>query len=255
MVKKTPFIIAGPCVIENKETVLRIASYLKKLSKEYGIPVFFKSSFDKANRSSVQSYRGPGIQEGLQILQQVKEQTNLQITTDVHTPSQATTAGAIVDIIQIPAFLCRQTDLLLSAGKTKKPVNIKKGQFMDPANMKHAVEKVKSSGNSQVFLTERGTFFGYNNLVVDFRSLLIMKQFAPVIFDCTHSVQLPGINASCSSGQPEFAFPLLRAAVAVGIDGVFFEVHDNPDSALCDGSNMLNFQQAKQIFEYIKTHS
>lgn len=251
MKKNQVMIIAGPCVIENKNKTVRIAKQLKNLADKYNLDLVFKSSFDKANRSSVKSYRGPGFEKGLEILQSVKDETSLRITSDVHETTQVKKASTVLDIIQIPALLCRQTDLLVEAGKTKKPVNIKKGQYMAPWNMQQAVEKVKSTGNKNVYLTERGTFFGYNNLVVDYRSLIIMRKFAPVIFDCTHSIQLPGAKGTCSHGEKEYAFPLLKAALAIGVDGFFIEVHDDPKKALCDGPNMINLKEAEKVFKYI----
>jgi len=244
-------LIAGPCVIESEEHCLFMAKTLKKLSEKYDLSLVFKSSFDKANRTSISSYRGPGFEEGLRILQKVKDETGLKVISDVHETCQVKKAAEVLDIIQVPALLSRQTDLLVACGKTGKTVNIKKGQFIAPENMGKAIEKVKSTGNDNVYVTERGTSFGYNNLVVDFRSLIIMKQFAPVIFDCTHSVQLPSAAGSCSSGKHEYAFPLLRGALAVGIDGAFMEVHHNPKSALCDGPNMLDLEEADEVFKYI----
>lgn len=245
-------IIAGPCVIEGEEHTIKMAKVLKELAQTYELDLIFKSSFDKANRTSITSYRGPGIEKGLEILQKVKEETGLKITSDVHETCQVEKAAKVLDILQIPALLCRQTDLLLECGRTGKPINVKKGQFLSPRDMKQAVEKIRSTGNRNIMLIERGTTFGYNNLVVDFRSLIIMRSFAPVIFDCTHSVQLPGANVWSSSGEKEYVFPLLRAALSVGIDGIFMEVHDNPQKALCDGPNMVTLDEAKKIFAYVK---
>ena len=245
-------IIAGPCVIESEEHVLKMARALKELAQTYELDLIFKSSYDKANRTSVTSYRGPGLEKGLEILQKVKEETNLKVISDVHETCQVEKAAKVLDILQMPALLCRQTDLLLECGRSARPINVKKGQFVSPRDMKQAVEKIMSTGNKNIMLTERGTVFGYNNLVVDFRSLIIMRSFAPVIFDCTHSVQLPGANVLSSSGEKEYAFPLLRAALSVGIDGIFMEVHDNPEKALCDGPNMVNLEEARKIFAYIK---
>lgn len=228
-------LIAGPCVIESEEHVHRMAQGIRRAVGEF----IFKASFDKANRSSAASYRGPGLREGLRILSGVKAE-GFPILTDIHEPSQAEPAAEVADILQIPAFLCRQTDLLVAAGRTGRIINIKKGQFVAPHDIHLAAEKVASTGNSQVVLTERGSSFGYNNLVVDMRGLKIMRDTGwPVVFDATHSVQLPGGAGSASSGQPEFIEPLARAAVAAGVDGVFVEVHDQPEKALSDGPNAL----------------
>jgi len=247
------FVIAGPCVIEGLEICLETGKHLKEICDNLGIEYIFKASYDKANRSSVNSFRGPGLEKGLKILGQVRSKLNIPILTDVHSPREAEETAKVVDIIQIPAFLCRQTDLLLSAGKTNKHINIKKGQFMAPWDMKNAVEKVYSTGNKNVILTERGSFFGYNNLVNDMRSLIIMRKLGvPVVFDATHSVQLPGGAGSCSSGNREYVLPLARAAAAVGIDGVFMEIHPNPEKALCDGPNSLFLSDAENIIKQIK---
>jgi 2-dehydro-3-deoxyphosphooctonate aldolase (KDO 8-P synthase) len=233
--------IAGPCVIEERETTLRAAARLRKYSDDIGIPIIFKSSYDKANRTSLSSFRGPGIEEGLRILESVKDETGLSLLTDIHSSDDVSSAAGVVDILQVPAFLCRQTDLALAAGKTGLPVNIKKGQFMAPWDMKHVIDKVYSTGNRQVMLTERGVSFGYNNLVVDMRSLVIMRTYGlPVVYDATHSVQLPGGRGSESGGEREFVEPLAYAAVSVGCDAVFMEVHESPDRALCDGPNMVS---------------
>lgn len=230
-------LIAGPCVIESEAHALMLA---REILARVGRPYVFKASFDKANRSSIESYRGPGLQEGLRILAEVKRQTGLPVLTDIHTPDQAAPAAEVVDILQIPAFLCRQTDLLVEAARTGRIVNIKKGQFVAPKDFRHAAEKVAASGNARIVLTERGSSFGYNNLVVDMRSLAIMRGWGwPVVFDATHSVQLPGAAGTASGGAPEFIEPLSRAAVAVGIDGLFVEVHENPPAALSDGANAL----------------
>ena len=250
--QKSLIIIAGPCVIESEEHTIKMAKALKEMAKTYELDLIFKSSFDKANRSSISSYRGPGIEKGLGILQKVKDETNLKMISDVHETYQVKIAANVLDVLQVPALLCRQTDLLLECGRSGKPINVKKGQFLSPGDMKQVAEKIMSTGNKNITLTERGTTFGYNNLVVDFRSLIIMRNFAPVIFDCTHSVQLPGAMRTCSSGEKEYVFPLLRAALAVGVDGIFMEVHDDPQKALCDGPNMLNLDEAREIFEYIK---
>ncbi len=237
-------LIAGPCVIESAEHVAFLSAELAKITGRLGIPFIFKASFDKANRSSVNSYRGPGLTEGLRILKTVHD-SGIPVLTDIHEPGQAEPAAEAVDVLQIPAFLCRQTDLLVAAGRTGKAVNIKKGQFVAPADMRFAAEKVASTGNKNISLTERGASFGYNNLVVDMRGLKIMRDPSiggwgyPVIFDATHSVQLPGAAGTASGGQPEFIAPLARAAVAVGIDGLFIEVHEAPERAKSDGTNAL----------------
>jgi 2-dehydro-3-deoxyphosphooctonate aldolase (KDO 8-P synthase) len=229
-------LIAGPCVIESEEHVHFLAGEIRRRVGDF----VFKASFDKANRSSVSTYRGPGLKEGLRILAALRKSTGLKVLTDIHEPWQAEEAAAAVDILQIPAFLCRQTDLLLAAGRTGRTVNIKKGQFVAPHDIHHAGEKVASTGNNDIWLTERGSTFGYNNLVVDMRGLAIMKQFGwPVVFDATHSVQLPGAAGSASGGAPQFIEPLARAAVAVGVDAVFVEVHEAPERALSDGANAL----------------
>ena len=245
------FFILGPCVIESEELNLSVAEYLSELSQKYGFPIIYKSSFDKANRTSVSSYRGPGIERGLEILKMVKEETGLPVLTDVHETWQVEKVAEVVDIIQIPAFLCRQTDLLLEVGRSGKIVNIKKGQFMAPEDMKYQVEKIYSTGNEKVMVTERGTTFGYHNLVVDFRSILIMREFGiPVVFDATHSVQRPGGGGGKSSGNREFAFPLARAAVAVGADAIFMEVHPDPEKAFSDGPNSVYL---KDVEFYLKS--
>jgi 2-dehydro-3-deoxyphosphooctonate aldolase (KDO 8-P synthase) len=242
-------IIAGPCVIETAETTLQIAERLKELTQELNLQLVFKASFDKANRTSIDSFRGPGLQKGLDILSRVKSQFDLMVLSDVHDISQINEAAQVLDIIQIPAFLCRQTDLLLAAARTSKPVNIKKGQFLAPWDMANIVEKVRSTGHSKILITERGATFGYNNLVVDFRGIQIMQATGcPVIFDATHSVQLPGGDGKRSGGQREFAPVLARAAVAAGADGIFFEVHPDPDHALCDGPNSLPLEGLRQLF-------
>jgi 2-dehydro-3-deoxyphosphooctonate aldolase (KDO 8-P synthase) len=232
------FLIAGPCVIESEEHALFMATSIAAICRELGVPYIFKASYDKANRTSITSYRGPGISEGLRILARVRDEVKVPVLTDVHEAAQASAAGEVVDVLQIPAFLCRQTDLLIAAAKTGKAVNIKKGQFVAPQDMRHAVAKVQESGNPRVSLTERGASFGYHNLVVDMRSLAIMREYAPVVFDATHSVQLPS-QGTQSGGQPQFIPLLSRAAVAAGIDGIFMEVHDNPAAAKSDGANAL----------------
>jgi 2-dehydro-3-deoxyphosphooctonate aldolase (KDO 8-P synthase) len=226
--------ILGPCVIESYEKTYEIALFLRELTRELGVSFIFKASFDKANRSELGSFRGPGIVEGLKILRSIKDELGIRVTTDVHDAAQVDGVASVVDVVQIPAFLCRQTDLLLAAGGCGKPVNLKKGQFMSPWEMGGAVGKIRHGGCRDVTIIERGTCFGYNNLVVDFRGIARMREFWPVIFDATHSVQLPGVG-----GQAEFVPVLARAAVAVGVDGIFMEVHPEPDKALCDGSNSL----------------
>lgn len=233
-------LIAGPCAIENEELTLRIAAYLKELTASLGIGLVFKASYDKANRTSVNAFRGPGLEEGLRILQRIKSEFELPVISDVHDLSQVAPAAEVLDIIQIPAFLSRQTDLLVAAAHTGKVINVKKGQFLAPWDMKNAVGKLEASGNRNILLTERGASFGYNNLVTDMRSLVIMRETGcPVIFDATHSVQLPGGAGTASTGQRQYVGALSRAAVATGIDGLFWEVHENPDQALCDGPNSL----------------
>lgn len=233
-------LIAGPCVIENEAHTLRLAAALRELADKIGAALIFKASYDKANRTSVVSYRGPGLEEGLKILDKVKRETGLPVLSDVHEVSQVAAAAEVLDVIQIPAFLSRQTDLLVAAGRSGRVVNIKKGQFQAPWDVENAVGKVRSTGNEQIMLTERGASFGYNNLVTDMRSLVIMRRTGcPVVFDATHAVQLPGGAGSSSGGQREFVAPLSRAAVATGIDGLFWEVHNAPDQALCDGPNSL----------------
>jgi 2-dehydro-3-deoxyphosphooctonate aldolase (KDO 8-P synthase) len=235
------FFIAGPCVIESEDLCFRIAKRLADLSRAYSADIVFKASYDKANRTSVTSFRGPGKKNGLAILAKVKKRFGLPLCTDIHYPCDAADAAEVVDILQIPAFLCRQTDLLRAAGKTGKYVNIKKGQFMAPLDMRFALEKAGKRAAGRVFITERGTFFGYNRLVVDFAGMRELASLgAPVIFDATHSVQLPGAGGGCSSGFRDAAVPLARAAVSAGADGLFFEVHPTPDKALCDGPNSLN---------------
>ena len=247
------FLIGGPCAIESEEIVLRTAEVLKKVTSELKIPFIFKSSYDKANRSSLNSFRGPGLEKGLRILQKVKEKIEVPVLSDVHRLEEVEQAAQVLDILQIPAFLCRQTDLVLAAARTGKPVNVKKGQFMAPWDMHNIVEKITSTGNRQVLLTERGTSFGYNNLVADMRSIPIMKQFGyPVVFDATHSVQLPGAKGDASGGQREFVPSLARAAVAAGCDGLFMEIHPDPDSALSDGPNMVPLGDVKQLLEQLK---
>ena len=246
-------ILAGPCAIESKDILFKTAEYLKTLTAEFDINFVFKSSYDKANRSSINSYRGLGIDKGLELLSLVKKEFNVPIVTDIHNPDEAPLAAEVADIIQIPAFLCRQTDLLIAAAKTNKIINIKKGQFLAPSQMKSIANKVKESGNSQITITDRGVTFGYNNLVSDMRAIPIIQEMGyPIIFDATHSVQLPGGCGESSSGERKFVPVLAKSAAAAGADGLFFEVHPTPDSALCDGPNMINFEQAKDIFRVCK---
>ena len=241
-------LIAGPCVIEDYDTTLSIARFLKQLTDSLNIPFVFKASYDKANRTSLQSYRGPGIKDGLHMLADIKKALSIPILSDIHSIVEVESAAQVLDIIQIPAFLCRQTDLILEVSRTGKPVNIKKGQFLSPWDMTQVVEKAASTGNHQILLTERGSMFGYQNLVVDFRSIRIMQQTGyPVIFDATHSVQLPGGAGNRSGGQREFAPILAQAAVAAGADGVFLEVHPDPDHALCDGPNSLSLTVLEKL--------
>ncbi len=250
---KPLFLIGGPCAIESEELVLRTAETLKKVTADLDIPFIFKSSYDKANRSSIHSFRGPGIKKGLAILQKVKEKVQVPVLSDIHHPEEVGEAAEVLDILQIPAFLCRQTDLILAAAKSGKPVNVKKGQFLAPWDMGNIVKKIVSTGNHQILLTERGASFGYNNLVVDMRSIPIMKEFGfPVIFDATHSVQLPGAKGNASGGQREFVPSLARAAVAAGCDGLFMEIHPDPESALSDGPNMVRLNDVKELLEQLK---
>ena len=243
------FLIAGPCVIESEAHVRTMADAIQRITSDLGIPYIFKASYDKANRTSVHSFRGPGLKEGVRILGRLARETGLPVLTDVHEPSHCEVVAEAVDVLQIPAFLCRQTDLLVAAGKTGRAVNIKKGQFVAPWDMTHPVEKVRSTGNERVFLTERGASFGYNTLVVDYRSLPVLRRLAPVVFDGTHSVQQPSAAGGVSGGQPEFIPVLTRAAVAAGIDGLFLEVHDDPANAKSDGANALNLKMLKPLLE------
>lgn len=246
------FLIAGPCVIENEPVVLRVAEKITKIASELKIPFIFKSSYDKANRSSLSSYRGPGLKNGLKILKKVKEEFGIPVLSDVHRFEEISPAAEVLDVIQIPAFLCRQTDLIIEVAKTRKVVNIKKGQFLAPQDVKNIIEKALSTGNEKILITERGTTFGYNNLVVDMRSFPIMRSFGyPVIYDATHSVQRPGGLGFASGGDREMIPYLLRAAVACGVDGVFMEVHEEPDCALCDGPNSLKLSELKALLEKI----
>ena len=243
------FLIAGPCVIESEAHVHRMAEAIQRIASDLGVPYIFKASYDKANRTSVKSFRGPGLVEGTRILARLAKDTGLPVLTDVHEPAHCEIAAEAADVLQIPAFLCRQTDLLVAAGKTGRAVNIKKGQFVAPWDMEHPVEKVRSMGNERVFLTERGSSFGYNTLVVDYRSLPVMRRLAPVMFDGTHSVQQPSAAGGASGGQPEFIPLLTRAAVAAGIDGLFLEVHDDPPNAKSDGANALDLKLLKPLLE------
>ncbi len=243
------FLIAGPCVIESEAHAFSMAEAVQRVTADLNIAYIFKASYDKANRTSARSFRGPGLIEGTRILGRIARETGLPVLTDVHEPSHCAVAAEAVDVLQIPAFLCRQTDLLVAAGQTGRAVNIKKGQFVAPWDMSHGIEKVRSTGNERIFLTERGTSFGYNNLVVDFRSLAIMSRIAPVVFDGTHCVQQPSASNGVSGGQPEFIPLLVRAAVAVGIDGLFLEIHDDPANAKSDGSNALNLKLLKPLLE------
>lgn len=246
-------IFAGPCVIETQAILEQTAEELKKITQKLDINFVFKSSFDKANRTSINSYRGPGIDKGLAMLKKIKDEYSIPIVTDIHNAYDAEVAAEVADILQIPAFLCRQTDLLVAAAKTGKIVNIKKGQFLAPEQMKSLIKKVEDSGNSNIVITERGTTFGYNNLVSDFRSIPIMQEFGyPIIFDATHSVQLPGAMEECSGGDRKFVPVLAKAAVAAGANGLFFEVHPNPDEALCDGPNMIALSDAEDLFKICK---
>ncbi len=246
-------LIAGPCVIESEKVCREIAEDLVRITKELDIPFIFKASFDKANRSSIKSFRGVGMEKGLAILERIKKEFSVSVTSDIHCREQIESASKILDIIQIPALLSRQTDLIIEAASFNKPINIKKGQFLAPWDMEYCIQKVLSTGNHNIMLTERGTCFGYNNLITDMRALIIMARFGfPVIFDATHSVQLPGAKGGISGGQREFVSGLCRAAVAVGCDGLFIEIHKNPDSALSDGSNMIDFNQLKEIISIVK---
>jgi 2-dehydro-3-deoxyphosphooctonate aldolase (KDO 8-P synthase) len=247
------FLIAGPCVIEDEETTLKVATFLKETSETMDLPVIFKTSYDKANRTSVDSFRGLGADKGLEIIQRVKEETGLPVLSDVHEMPEIEKAAKVLDVIQIPAFLCRQTNLIMSAAGTGLPINLKKGQFLSPWEMEPAIHKITSTGNRKLLITERGISFGYNNLVVDMRSIAIMKDFGfPVVFDATHSVQLPGGSGASSGGQREFVEYLSRAAVAAGANGVFMEVHPNPESALCDGPNSLPLDQVMPLLAMLK---
>ncbi|HXH67842.1 MAG TPA: 3-deoxy-8-phosphooctulonate synthase [Candidatus Limnocylindrales bacterium] len=247
------FLIAGPCVIESEAHARSMAERVAKIASDAGIPYIFKASYDKANRSSLKAFRGPGLTEGLRILSKIKSELHLPILTDIHDASQAAPAAEVVDILQIPAFLSRQTDLLVAAAKTGRIVNVKKAQFLSPWDMGNVAEKIAAAGNQKIILTERGASFGYNNLVVDMRTFPVLAKFGyPVVYDVTHSVQLPGGQGHASGGQPEFIEPLARAGVATGVDGVFLETHDNPAAALSDGSNALPLAQLPQLLARLK---
>ena len=249
------FLIAGPCVIESEKHALFMAEVIKGVTRSLNVPFIFKASYDKANRTSIRSFRGPGLEEGLRILKKVKDEVHIPVLTDVHETADVPRVAEVVDILQIPAFLCRQTDLIVAAALSGRPINIKKGQFVSPWDMKHAVTKCREAGNDKVFLTERGSSFGYNNLVVDMRSLAILRKIAPVVFDATHSVQLPSAShgdedlPATSGGQPEFIPVLSRAAVAAGVDGIFMEVHDNPKEAKSDGANALDSRNLRGLLK------
>jgi 2-dehydro-3-deoxyphosphooctonate aldolase (KDO 8-P synthase) len=250
---KSLFLIAGPCVIESESHARMTAEQIATIASDAGVPYVFKASYDKANRSSVNSFRGPGLKEGLRILSKIKADLRLPILTDIHEAAHAAPAAEVVDILQIPAFLARQTDLLVAAGKTGRVINVKKPQFVSPGDMGNVVEKIASTGNTNIILTERGSSFGYQNLVVDFRGIPQMKKLGyPVVFDATHSVQLPGEQGHASGGQPEFIEPLARAAVAAGVDGIFLETHDNPAKALSDGANALPLEQLAGLLSRLK---
>ena len=251
---KNPLVlIAGPCVIESEDATFRLARQLKAIAQKLGFPFIFKASYDKANRTSFHSYRGPGLKEGLKILAAIKKRVGVPVLSDVHEASEVLPASQVLDVIQIPAFLCRQTDLIMAAARQGKPVNIKKGQFLSPSEIAPIIQKATAAQNRRILITERGTTFGYNNLVVDMRSLVIMRKFGfPVIFDATHSVQLPGAKGQASGGEREFISPLALAAAAVGIDGLYLEVHPNPDEALCDGPNSLRLSEVTALLRKIK---
>ena len=252
------FLIAGPCVIESEDHAIRMAEIIKGVTRSLSFPFIFKASYDKANRTSLKSFRGPGVSEGLRILNRIKKEVGLPVLTDVHEAADVPRVAEVVDILQIPAFLCRQTDLIVAAAKSGRVVNIKKGQFVSPWDMKHAITKCREAGNNRVFVTERGSSFGYNNLVVDMRSFAIMRRFAPVVFDATHSVQLPSAShaddngGAVSGGEPEFIPVLARAAVAAGVDGVFMEVHDNPQQAKSDGANALESTKLRGVLKELQ---
>ncbi len=246
-------LIAGPCVIESEEHALELGRQIRQIARRCGVPYIFKASYDKANRTALGSFRGPGLVEGLRILARIKRELGVPVLTDIHEPAQAAPAAEVVDVLQIPAFLCRQTDLLVAAGRTGRAVNIKKGQFLSPQEMRYAVEKVTATGNERVLVTERGTSFGYNNLVVDMRAFPILRGLGyPVVYDVTHSVQLPGGGDGASSGQAEFIEPLASAGVAAGVDGVFLEVHDRPREAKSDAQNALPLERLPRLLERLR---
>ena len=252
--KEDFLLVAGPCVIESEEHAMRMAGSLKGFAEKAGVPFLFKASYDKANRTSIASYRGPGLQEGLRILDRIREEVGVKVLSDVHNEKEVTAAASVLDVIQTPAFLCRQTDFLISVAKTGKPVNVKKAQFLAPWDMKNVIDKILSAGNKNILLTERGACFGYNQLVSDMRSLKILRDFGfPVLFDATHSVQLPGGRGNTSGGQREFVLPLARAAVAMGVEGIFIEVHDRPDKALSDGPNALPLHEVPAFLDQVIT--
>jgi 2-dehydro-3-deoxyphosphooctonate aldolase (KDO 8-P synthase) len=246
-------VVAGPCVIESRESALRHAALLKEAADRVGVAYIFKSSYDKANRSSVESYRGPGLEKGLEILAEVKEKTGVPVLTDVHEMEQVASAKDMVDILQIPAFLCRQTDFVIAVAQSGKVVNVKKGQFLAPWDMQNVIEKIISTGNQQILLTERGVSFGYNNLISDMRSLVVMRELGyPVVFDATHSLQLPGGLGKASGGERKYIAPLARAGVAAGVDALFMEVHEDPDRALSDGPNSLPLREFEALLKTVK---
>ncbi|HVN08970.1 MAG TPA: 3-deoxy-8-phosphooctulonate synthase [Patescibacteria group bacterium] len=250
---RPPILICGPCVIESEDHALMVARRVQESAKAAGFPCIFKASYDKANRSSAGSYRGPGSEEGLRILGRVRKEVGIPVLTDVHEVGQVPAAAEVCDVLQIPAFLCRQTDLLMAAGRSGRAVNIKKGQFLAPWDMGNAVEKVASTGNRSILVTERGASFGYNNLVVDMRSFSVLRRFGyPVIFDVTHSVQLPGATGKASGGQPEFIAPLARAGMAAGVEGIFLEVHEEPERALSDGANALRLDHLPALLAQLQ---
>lgn len=252
--RKSLFVIAGPCVLESEDQALFLAQEIKKVCQQLSVPFIFKASFDKANRSSIKSYRGPGIEKGLSILKKVKQEIGVPLLSDIHESWQAEPAAEVLDILQIPAFLCRQTDLVVGAAKTKKPLNLKKGQFMAPNDMALVIEKAVSNGNEQIILTERGTCFGYHDLVVDVRSIAVMKTWGfPVVIDASHSVQKPGAAGTRSSGCPEFIPVIARAAIAAGADGLFLEVHEDPSKALSDKDNSLKLEKLKEVLLSVKS--
>ncbi|HEV8376391.1 MAG TPA: 3-deoxy-8-phosphooctulonate synthase [Candidatus Polarisedimenticolia bacterium] len=251
--KRLPLMVAGPCVIESEQHTLGLARALRDEAERAGLPLVFKASFDKANRSSIQSFRGPGLEEGLRILSRVKKETGLPVLSDLHETAQVSPAARVLDILQIPAFLCRQTDLLVAAARSGLPVNVKKGQFLSPWEARNIVEKIRSAGGSRILLTERGTTFGYQNLVVDFRSIPVMQSFqCPILFDATHSVQRPGLGGTSSGGDRQYIETLARAGIGAGADGLFVEVHDNPDEALSDGPNALPLSRFRSLLEDVR---